>query len=89
MRDEILDFWGDRDYGGCFETSWDFALAERVTVEFTEACSQLFCTELQCRWARSFPDLQFPEEVPHLGLSSFGVVADAETKTSLKQGCSF
>ena len=71
MRDEILDFWGDRDYGGCFETSWDFALAERVVVDFTEVWSKLFCTELQCRrgdilWACSFPDFQFPEAVPHL-----------------------
>ena len=24
--------WGDRDHGGCFETSWDFAFTERIIV---------------------------------------------------------
>ena len=35
-------FFKDRDYGGCFETSSDFALAERVVVDFTEDWSKLF-----------------------------------------------
>ena len=31
-----------------FETSWDFPLAERVAVDFTEDWSKLLCTERQC-----------------------------------------
>ena len=64
-------FFGNWNDGGWLEASRDFALAERVDVDFTENWGKLFCTELQCLWwdivwASCFPDIYLCEEIFNL-----------------------